>query len=69
MKIPRSPTLEPAVPDVEIVGTRTAARSLNRQPRTLQAWARQGEGPIVPVKIGGRYGWPVARIRSLLAGR
>ena len=74
MKISRTPTLAaPLLPlDQEtrvVIDTETAARHLNRRPRTLRAWGRQQEGsPINPLRIHGRLGWPVAGIRRLLIG-
>ena len=40
------------------VDRKNAARSLNRSPKTLSAWARAGIGPL-PVKVNGRvvYRW------------
>ncbi len=51
-----------------VIDTETAARHLNRRAPTLRAWARQGSGPITPVLINGRYGWPVAKLRRVLSG-
>lgn len=46
--------------------TAEAAFYLNRQPQTLRIWACKDEGPIRPVRLHGRLGWPVTEIRRYL---
>ena len=48
------------------LATREAAHHLNRSPQTLRIWACRGEGPIQPIRVGGRLAWPVTAIRKLL---
>jgi hypothetical protein len=48
------------------LATREAAHHLNRSPQTLRIWACRGEGPIQPIRVGGRLAWPVIAIRKLL---
>jgi hypothetical protein len=72
------PTSQPAfrqrsgyVPLQEVVKpmltTAEAAFYLNRQPQTLRIWACRDEGPIRPVRLHGRLGWPLAEIRRYLS--
>lgn len=50
-----------------VLDTDAAAYYLNRRPQTLRKWAmRDGAGPIRPVRIFGRLGWPVSELRRLL---
>lgn len=54
-------------PEVRLVlSTREAARCLGREQQTLRKWACKGDGPILPVRIGGRLGWRVQDIRRLV---
>lgn len=48
-----------------LVPTRQAAHYLGRSPKTLNQWASYG-GPVTPVRINGRLGWPVDQIKKLL---
>jgi hypothetical protein len=48
------------------LATREAAQHLNRSPQTLRIWACRGDGPIQPLRIGGRLAWPTDAIRRLL---
>jgi len=48
------------------VNTEEAAHYLNRRPQTLRAWASQENGPLRPLRVHGRLGWPVSGIKSLL---
>lgn len=52
--------------DKPTVSTAAAAYYLDRKPATLRAWASREDGPIRPVRVHGRLGWPVAGIKSLL---
>lgn len=46
--------------------TAEAAFYLNRKPQTLRIWACKDEGPIRPVRLHGRLGWPLSEIRHYL---
>lgn len=46
--------------------TAEAAFYLNRRPQTLRVWACREHGPIRPVRLHGRLGWPLAEIRRYL---
>jgi hypothetical protein len=46
--------------------TAEAAHYLNRKPQTLRIWACKEEGPIRPVRLHGRLGWPISEIRNYL---
>lgn len=48
------------------IATDEAAHYLNRAPQTLRMWACFETGPIQPIRVCGRLGWPVAGIRHLL---
>lgn len=48
------------------VPTEQAAHYLMRRPQTLRGWACFENGPIRPIRINGRLGWPVAELRRLL---
>lgn len=48
--------------------TREAAYHLNRKIQTLHTWASKENGPIRPLRIGGRLAWPVAEIKRVLRG-
>jgi len=50
------------------VPTDCAAYHLNRRPQTLRAWACLENGPLRPVRLYGRLGWPVSELRRLTAG-
>lgn len=49
-----------------VVPTEQAAYYLMRRPQTLRGWACNEDGPIRPIRMNGRLGWPVATIRKLL---
>jgi hypothetical protein len=61
-------TLIPSVNEDKrvLVDTRTAAHHLLRSEQTLRGWACFENGPIRPIRIGRRLGWPMAKIRELL---
>lgn len=46
--------------------TTEAAFYLNRRPQTLRVWACREDGPIRPIRLHGRLGWPLAEIRRYL---
>lgn len=48
------------------VPTEQAAFYLLRRPQTLRGWACNEDGPIRPIRVGNRLGWPVAQIRAVL---
>ncbi len=48
------------------IGTDAAAFYLNRRPQTLRCWACLEDGPVRPIRINGRLGWPVSEIRKIL---
>ena len=48
------------------ITTGEAAYYLNRAPQTLRIWACFETGPIKPVRVNCRLGWPVAAIRREL---
>lgn len=56
------------IPLPRILNTAQAARAIDRRPQTLRRWACMGDGPIRPVKIGGRLAWRVEDLRRLLDG-
>ena len=61
--VPYPPIHEERRPLVE---TRQAAFYLLREEQTLRVWASQENGPIRPVRVGRRLGWPMAEIRRLV---
>lgn len=68
---PVSSTGAPIFPPLEevnrpIVSTEQAAFYLLRRPQTLRGWACNEDGPIRPIRVGNRLGWPVAQIRAVL---
>lgn len=46
--------------------TPEAAFHLNRAEQTLRIWAMRENGPLRPIRVNGRLGWPVAELRRLL---
>ena len=48
------------------VGTGAAAYYLNRRPQTLRGWASAGDGPLRPLRVGGRLAWKTDDLRKLL---
>lgn len=67
----QNPAAEPQYPPLEhvsrpLIPTAQAAHYLLRQEQTLRGWACREDGPIQPVRVGTRLGWPVAEIRRLL---
>jgi len=49
-----------------ILTTAEAALHLNRAQQTLRLWAMHESGPIQPIRINGRLGWPVSEIKRVL---
>lgn len=69
----RRAATESTFPPLELVNrptvpTEQAAFYLLRRPQTLRGWACMENGPLRPIRINGRLGWPVAGIRALLGG-
>ncbi|MGV8955312.1 MAG: hypothetical protein ACOH2M_29720 [Cypionkella sp.] len=50
------------------VETASAARHLMRTTQCLRRWASRQDGPLQPIKIGGRLAWSIADIKRVLAG-
>ncbi len=51
------------------VPTDQAAFYCMRAPQTMRMWAAlEPKGAIKPIRVNGRLAWPVAAIKSLLAG-
>lgn len=49
-----------------VLSTEQAAYYLMRRPQTLRVWATgRGCPPLVPVRIGGRLGWPTTEVKAL----
>ena len=46
--------------------TNEAAYHLNRAQQTLRIWAMRENGPLRPIRVNGRLGWPVAELRRIL---
>lgn len=46
--------------------TPEAAAHLNLQAQTLRKWSCNEEGPIRPIRVGGRLHWRTADIRRVL---
>ena len=46
--------------------TSEAAFHLNRADQTLRIWACREDGPIRPIRVGGRLAWPVSELRRVL---
>jgi hypothetical protein len=46
--------------------TQEAAFHLNRAQQTLRLWAMREDGPLRPIRINGRLGWPTAELRRIL---
>jgi hypothetical protein len=46
--------------------TAEAAYYLNLKPQTLRVWACKENGPLRPVRLHGRLGWPVTAVRRYL---
>ena len=63
----QQPAITPLVNELRsALATREAAHHLNRSPQTLRIWACKGDGPIQPLRVGGRLAWPTEAIRRLL---
>lgn len=62
---------EQAFPPLEnvtrpVLTTREAAHYLLRSEQTLRTWSCFEIGPLRPVRIGKRLGWPTADVRRLV---
>ena len=49
-----------------VVDTATAAYYLNRKQQTLRAWATYQNGPVNPIRVGGRLAWKTSELRRVL---
>lgn len=49
-----------------VVDTATAAYYLNRKQQTLRAWATYQNGPVNPIRVGGRLAWKTSDLRRVL---
>jgi len=49
-----------------ILTTGEAAYYLNRQPQTLREWACRKSGPLRPIHVNGRLGWPTEQVKCIL---
>jgi hypothetical protein len=59
--VPARPILQPGPNQT----TADAARYLGVQPNTMLKWVMMGTGPLQPVKLGTRHGWPTAELERL----
>lgn len=48
--------------------TAEAAKRLRLTIGTLRRWSSTKDGPLLPVRVGGRLLWPVHAIERLLSG-
>lgn len=48
------------------VDTASAAYYLNRKQQTLRCWATYENGPVIPIRVGGRLAWRTADLRRVL---
>lgn len=67
----RAATEPQPFPPLELVNrptvpTEQAAYYLNRRPQTCSAWACLENGPIRPIRVGGRLAWPVSELCRVL---
>ncbi len=53
----------------DYLSTTEAAYYLGKCTETLRRWGREGNGPIKPVKIAGRFVWRINDVKSLLESR
>lgn len=58
---PSRPMLQPGPNQT----TEDAARYLGITPGTMRKWVMEGKGPITPVPMGVRHGWPTAELERL----
>ena len=49
-----------------VLPTQEAAFHLNRAQQTMRLWAMREDGPLRPIRINGRLGWPTAELRRIL---
>lgn len=48
------------------VDTQQAASIIGYEPVTLYKWSSTGDGPLIPMRIGGKPLWKVRDLRNLL---
>lgn len=67
-EVGRAAALYPLLEEITrpTVTTEQAAYYLARKPQTLRAWASRENGPLRPMRVHGRLGWPTADLRKLL---
>jgi hypothetical protein len=58
---PARPVLQPGPNQT----TEDAARYLGVKPQTMREWAMNQSGPLQPIKLGNRNGWPTAELVRL----
>ena len=66
----RSAALEPQYPPLErvtrpILTTKELCHYANIAQQTAWVWACKESGPVRPVRIGRRLGWPTAAVKKL----
>lgn len=49
-----------------VLTTAEAAFYLNRKAQTLRIWACHESGPLRPLRLYGRLGWPADEVRRML---
>jgi hypothetical protein len=59
--LPARPLLQPGPNQT----TEDAARYLGVQPNTMRKWVMEGKGPLQPVRLGVRHGWPTTELERL----
>lgn len=55
----------PALQNTPNQTTEDAARYLGVRPQTMREWAMSQSGPLQPVKLGSKNGWPTAELERL----
>lgn len=59
------PPLKPGL----MLTTQEAADYLRMKTQTLHKWASSGSGPVTPVKMGRKLGWPSTEILRIMGGK
>jgi len=49
-----------------VLDTATVAYYLNRKQQTLRRWATYQDGPLNPIRVGGRLAWKTSDLRRVL---
>jgi len=63
--IPAPASARPALQPGPNQTTEDAARYLGVKPQTMREWASKDSGPLRPIKLGTRNGWPTAELVRL----